>query len=108
MAFEIFTVVLSLLLSFIETGFGAVCLYGPDIKYVDRNSVTGKFYKIHDQLGNSQEGKEMCESEGGRLLMIKDMHDFDFIKDYYPVTGTSKNSVKLTRILHSKEHPAEG
>ena len=55
--------------------------------YEDWNPVTGKFYKIHWQHENYTRAKEICESEGAHLLMIKTDKDAQFILDYYNQSG---------------------
>ena len=84
--FQLSPLLIPSLFSALQTSYGYECLYGPDITYVDQNPVTGKFYKKHDQLATGQYGRTTPESEGGRLLMIKDNLDLDFNKTYYPVT----------------------
>lgn len=64
--------------------------FGPPIQYSDTNPTTGKFYKIHSQRANYTEAKEICESEGAHLLMVKTDADASFILSYYNGSSTCK------------------
>ena len=72
---------------FIITSGQNECPFGPENVYPDKNEGTGKFYKISWDKLNYTSARELCERDGGHLVMIKDQEDLDFIVNYYNKTA---------------------